>query len=175
MEIVIATTPGREMWVKDCMESVGRDCLVVSQGGKYSYELGKIKYVLEKTNIDRFLFLQDTVIIKDKKLLEICEQQPKSVIFTYPAGCYLGVYCRDTLMKTGIPEVNSKVDSVHYENAWIDQYRKNEPNIPVLFFVDDGEGVRNGIKEKYGRQNIVVGNQFYEKWKGDWGQRPLEG
>ena len=63
--IVVATTPGRENWLKQCLESIERPVMVLSD---FTFELGKIKWVFENTKIQRFMFLQDSVVIKNHKI-----------------------------------------------------------------------------------------------------------
>ena len=54
--IVIATTPGREQWLQQCLASIKHPVLVLSD---FTFELGKINWIFNNTKIERFMFLQD--------------------------------------------------------------------------------------------------------------------
>ena len=63
MITVVCTTPKREMWLKDCLKSIGdRPIMVLSD---YSYEVGKLDFLVKHTKLERFLLLQDSVVFKD--------------------------------------------------------------------------------------------------------------
>jgi hypothetical protein len=57
MITVVCTTPQREMWLKDCLESIGdRPIMVLSD---YSYEVCKLDFLVKHTKLERLLLLQD--------------------------------------------------------------------------------------------------------------------
>jgi hypothetical protein len=163
--VVVATTPGRSQWVNDCLASITLPSLVVSGFG---YELGKLKWVYDNTDIDKFVFLQDSVIIRDNELLlSLFDIEGSSCLFE-DYNClngYLGVYERSTLNTLEIPEVRNKREAVHYEHHWTWEYiqhcevfshpiSKNVTQIETLF--------------KHGRANQVTVTPLLEKWKGTW-------
>jgi hypothetical protein len=163
--IVIATAPGREAWVKDCLESIKAPAIVVSGPG---YELGKIKWIFDNTGLDRFIFLQDSVIIKNTELLmSIFDTEGSSCIMCAPRcfGSYMGLYEKQTLDKIDIPSITTKRDAVKYEIDWTQEYIKACGQIfhPVH--------LKHQVTEtlyRYGRENQVLVNILYEKWKGTW-------
>jgi hypothetical protein len=164
--IVIATSPGREMWVKDCLESIKSDVIVVSVNG---YELGKIKWVYENTNLDKFVFLQDSVVIRDEEaLLKLFEYDGSVCLMDVPnhMGSYLGIYERKILDKIEIPECKTKEQSILYEIEWTTKYREACDN----FYHPDPEIEHNIVETvfKHGRENLFYLNHIYEKWKGTW-------
>lgn len=165
--IVIATTPGRECWLAQCLKSVGdRPVMVLSD---YSFELGKIRWMYNNTNFQRWLLLHDSVVIKDQKVFDLLFSYPKSVaVSTCPVkfGMYLGVYHRDTLAKTGIPQPTSKIEAIHYERAWSNHYCSLE-DVPVLF-QDFTDQLSKGTQEVLGRVNLVLENEYLIKYKGTW-------
>ena len=168
-EIVISTSPGRSEWVKHCLESINVPCLVVSG---YGYELGKIKWVYENTNIDKFIFLQDSVVIRNNELLmSLFESEGSACLMCDPShmGSYLGLYERKILDRIDIPIISKKSESISNEIEWTKRYIEacDHFSHPVdlkhetIFTV-----MRNG------RENMLYVNDLYEKWKGDWGQIP---
>jgi hypothetical protein len=167
--IVIAAGPNREKWISQCVKSLGDlPYIVVSTDG---YELGKIRWVYENTNLDRWFLIHDSVLIKDTSLFDLAFSYPKSVaVSNCPTkfGMYLGIYQRETLSKVGIPHANSKEDAIRYEIEWSNKYCEEEGDVPTLFpdFVDHNH---NGIKDVFGRRNLVLENKYLIKYKGTWG------
>jgi hypothetical protein len=164
--VVISTSPGRENWVKEMLCSISRPVVVVSDFG---YELGKIKWVFENTNCDRFLFLQDSLVIRDESLFEqVFEAKGSSCIMDTPSclGSYMGVYERSVLSKIDIPVIHTKEDSIYFEIEWTQRYIElcESFSHPISIVHKELETVR-----KFGRENLLYVNQYYEKWKGDWG------
>ena len=169
--VMVATTPGREEWLAQCLKSFkGHPAIVLSDPN--TYELGKIKWMLDNTKVDRFLFLHDSVVIKDPKFFDIAFSYPKSAALSpdpVKFGMYMGVFHRDTLLKTGIPEVKTKEEAIYYEVQWCNKYCSLE-DVPVMFpgFTDY---TAKGTKEIFGRKNLVLENEYLIKYKGTWYSR----
>ena len=168
MIIVIATTPGREAWLRDCMASIERRSVLVLSD--FTFELGKIRHVLEHTDAERFMLLHDTCVVKDQRLFEMCEEFPMSVAFSscpVKFGMYLGVYTRATLEKLDIPQPVDKEEAIVYERTWNDAYSACEPDAPLLFDdFTDGHSTRTEVR--HGRVNLVLENDYLTKYKGTW-------
>lgn len=166
--VAIATSPGREHWVSNCLKSIGHiPYIVVSD---YGYELGKIQWMYDNTNFDRWLLLQDSVSIKDARFFDMAFSYPKSVaVSNCPVkfGMYLGVYCRETLDKVGIPTAFTKEDAIHYERHWSDEYCATEGDVPTMF-EDFKDQNATGIREMFGRDNLILENEYIIKYKGTW-------
>jgi len=166
---VIATAPGREHWVAQCLASLGgSDALVVSL--EAGFELGKLQWVYEKTTLDRWLFLQDSAEVLSKGFWGRLAEFPGSVaMLGDPSvyGSYMGVYERKTLDKMiGWPVVADKMSSIANEIMWTRDYSDRAGGVPVLFpELRDSEGVQ---RERFGRENLVLENDYFRKWKGTW-------
>jgi diaminopimelate epimerase len=147
------------------LSSLAVPAIVVSG---YGHELGKIKWVYENTDIDRFIFLQDSVVIRDNDLLmSLFDTEGSSCIMCGPRcfGSYLGLYERKTLDQLDIPVVNGKLESVRYEIEWTQEYinKCEKFSHPI--------NIEHQVIEtiyKHGRENQVSVNKLYEKWKGTW-------
>lgn len=167
--IVIGTTPGREQWLQQCMKSIQRPVLVLSD---FSFELGKIKWIFEQTNIERFMFLQDSVVIKNQQIFELLDRDKGSIAFSNDPGMfgmYLGIYERKTLEMIDIPQPKSKAESIAYELSWTESYCKAARNVR-LAFSDLGDTKSKRKEHLFGRENLVLENDFLIKYKGNWGQ-----
>ena len=171
--IVISTTPGRESWLRDCLESIKRPVIVISN---FNYELGKIKFIYENTNLSFFLLLQDSVIVKNDKFFDLMFEAAgmgSAAVTNDPHifGMYMGVYTRQTLAKTGIPNCNSKKEAIEYEISWHERYVNFEPTLPVVFpELNDSRAAKKELR--HGRLNLVLENDYLIKYKGNWGQKP---
>lgn len=175
IQVVIGTTPNREHWLSESLKAIGdRPVLVLSD---YTFELGKIEWLYQNTNIDRFLFMQDSVIVKNPEFFTLLDSSEGSVsINKDPSyyGCYLGVYERKILSKVQhFPKINKKSESIYNEIYWNLKYVQVAKSVTVLFpELSDANATRTEIK--YGRKNLVLENDYLIKYKGDWGQRNVD-
>jgi hypothetical protein len=168
--IVIATTPGRENWLSQCLASISQPVLVLSD---FSFELGKINWVFNNTKIERFMFLQDSVVVKDEKLFELLTHDKGSISLTNDPciyGMYMGVYEREILKQIEIPIPQNKAQSIAYELSWTDTYCRVAKNVRVAFTdLTDANSKRKQVL--FDRENLVLENDFLIKYKGNWGQQ----
>lgn len=167
--IVIATTPGRQDWLKQCLNSISKPVLVLSD---FTFELGKINWIFNNTKIDRFMFLQDSIIIKDERIFELLYEDKGSIALTNDPcmyGMYMGIYERKILEKINIPIPKSKAESIQYELTWTEAYCKAAGNVRLAFTdLSDSRAKRKEVV--FGRENLVLENDFLIKYKGNWGQ-----
>lgn len=167
--IVVASTPGRQDWLRQCLASISEPVLVLSD---FSFELGKINWIYNNTNIERFMFLQDSVIIKKQSIFELLYQDKGSIALTNDPGMYgmyMGVYEREVLSKIDIPIPQSKAEAINYELTWTEAYCKAARNVRVAFNdLTDSKAKRKEVV--FGRENLVLENDFLIKYKGNWGQ-----
>ena len=168
--VVVASTPGREHWLSDCLKSLGdREVLVLRQAG--TWELGKIQWLYENTALDRFLFLHDTVVVKDRSFIDEAFSHPGSVALTNDPGwfgMYMGVYTRETLSKVPLYSPVTQRDSIRAEVEWTRTYHEAEPSAHLLFSDFTDRHARGRKEERYGRVNLVLENQYLIKYKGTW-------
>jgi hypothetical protein len=169
--IVVGTTPGREHWLKDCIQSIHKELLILSD---YRYELGKIKWCAEHLT-NNFLFLQDSVILKETFWIDKLFAKNKSIaLFNDPAiyGTYMGIYEPLILKTMDIPIPKNKAEAVHFEIEWTKKYAEKAQNVEIAFpDVTDAKSTKKELR--YGRLNLVLENEYLIKYKGNWGQKPL--
>lgn len=167
--IVIGTTPSREMWLSDCLASIKRDVIVVSD---FNFELGKIDWMVRNTNFDKFLLLQDSVVVKDDSFFDKIFAFEGSVsINQCPSwyGSYMGIFERQPLIDSQYPLPKTKREAVLFEWQWTPKYCKAAGSVVVMFpeFRDQNA---TGIVMRHGRENLVLENEYLIKYKGNWGQ-----
>jgi len=171
---VIGSSPDRQGWLADCSASLGRSYIAVVN---YGFELNKIRWVMDNTKLDRFLFLQDSWQVKSPAFWDLLDQFEGSVALTrdpYFFGCYAGVYERHIIERVGVPSVKDKAHSILLEIDWHRRYVEVGGEPKVLFpELTDANATR--IVERHGRQNLVLENEFVVKWKGTWGADNLVG
>ena len=170
--IVIATTPNRYRWLANCLETLkGYDKYPLMVISDFNWELGKIRFVYENTNIDEFFLLHDSCEVKDPSLFDLVfeKHRGESVAFSdHPVvfGMYLGKYRREILEKMDIPIVRDKKGAIYWEEKFNIDYVQLDPATVLLF--DDFRHTTI-FEEKLGRKNMKVENEYLVKWKGTWG------
>ena len=137
------------------------------------YELGAFNVILSQTEVDEFLFLQDTFEWKKLDMIDAIMAYDGPVALGPAMFHYAGKWRREILDKMVIPTVDSKKVSVHYEHIFSSEYLRLETK--PLWVVDQHfhDGEHKGFVEAYGRKNMILENDWYRKLKADWGQRPL--
>lgn len=135
------------------------------------YELGAFRIVLDRSDLDEFLFFQDTFEVKDQGFINDVFADPRSVALGPTFFHYAGKWKRSVLEKMEIPVVRSKRESIHYEHTFSRQYWEIED--VWVFDPEFHDGVVSRYEERFGRQNMVLENQWYIKRKGNWGQIPV--
>ena len=167
MLIVIGSSPDRQEWLADCSASIKRDHIAVVNTG---YELGKIRWVMENTTADRFLFLQDSWLIKDEGFWNLLEAHSGSVAINsdpYYFGCYAGIYERSVIEKIGLPVTTDKQDAIRNEIDWHKAYVEIAGK-PTVLFPELTDNNATGTVEKHGRINLLLENEYIAKYKGTW-------
>lgn len=173
MLTVIGTSSGREDWAAEALASIPGEAIVVSVPG---YELGKLAWVAKNTTFERFLFLQDSVIVTPELYSMLADYEGSVALLADPVpfGCFLGVYERTTLQQVGIPTISSKREAVEAEIWWTKAYCEAAGNVPVLFpELSDRNATRHSIR--HGRENLVLENNFMAKFKGTWRHDQISG
>lgn len=165
--IIIATTKDRSRWAKQCYDSLKSykryPVIILDQ---YEYELGKIRWVFENTDLDEFLFLQDSVKIKDTYWIdEVFDHKGSVSLASRPFFMYLGKYTREALTQSGIPHVETKKDAVRYEHEWTNNYAQTSP-YKTMFDLSD----TNVFKKHFSRDNMIIENDHLIKYKHIWSE-----
>lgn len=136
------------------------------------YELGAIRTFLDETDVDEFVFLQDSFVVLDQSFLDLCFAHRGSVALGNAGFHYAWKFRRAILDGMTIPRTTTKAQSVHYEGMFARDYWERDPDT-LLLDPDFHDGLNVGFEERFGRTNMVLRNQWFEKRKADWGQRPL--
>jgi hypothetical protein len=132
------------------------------------WECGAIETVIRKTDIDEFVFLQDTMVIKNPMILDkmLNDFPNQSVAFGQYWWCYLGKFRRSVLEQIKMPKVLTKKQAMYQEVALIKSYLEVEKNVPYLFPDWGLDNPNNYTVEKFGRMNLVLENPYIIKYSG---------
>ena len=129
------------------------------------YEMLAINKGIE-WELDEFVVLHDTCIIKDYKLFDMFfYNSGRSVSISPNFLSYLGKFRLETLLNIAIPKVSTKAEAVSAEDKFLKEYISKEPKHLVLFpdFDDNFKWMT-----KHGRMNMVLENKYLIKYKGCW-------
>ncbi len=165
MHIIICSHPDNKEFLENLLFSL--------EGVKYpysvfmndkdnsGYELGVLKRAYEEIRDDLF-FLQDTCEIKNKEMFDYADNQPGGVAICDRFMSYLGKYKRDVLAQMVFPEVKDKEQSIHHEGEFNRRYIKLDKDFS---YFPQRLHDSNVFEEKFGRQNMILENDFIIKYK----------
>jgi hypothetical protein len=161
--IVIGTQPDRTEQLSNCLKSIDSEypVYVIDCDG---YEIAKIK--LASSLFDEFVFLQDTVEIKNNDLFKMCFDNPKSVsICNYPGlfGCYLGKYKSEIIKQLKTPDTLTKAQSVDLESYLGQLYSVFEQPVQLFAMKNTDHFI-----DKWGHKVMVIENEYLIKYKSCW-------
>lgn len=167
---VVGTNHGRDHWLNDFVSSISKDIplVVVKQPG---YEVGHIKWVYENTDIDRFIYFQDSFEIVDNELLLYLLKETDGSMCLMCGGwhpqSYTALFERKTLdLLDEIPFANNKAEAMGYEDKFIEMYRQK---VEKMVCYPLNQNISMGVY-RHGRENMLYSNELYKKYKGNWGQ-----
>lgn len=175
--IVIGSSLTRkETWLADLLASMKGCAYPYKVFYLDTFELSVIQMALATTNFDEFLFLPDSTVIQDLSFFDMVFQGTEGMsvsVFNEPClgAMYMMKYRRKILETMPIPVVPNKKMAVFWEVVFNEFYVGLESQIKVLFpEVKHSET----FMEKHGRLNMVMGNKYLLRFKGSWGQTPLD-
>jgi hypothetical protein len=159
--IVITTHKSTELFYIDAMLSL-RGCkypiaIAYNTDEDNQYENKGLKMGMDL--FEDFVFLHDTVVIKDLSLFDRLFEYKGIVSISPRFLSYLGKFNSEILKQKNIPEVKTKRDAYETE-MWL---RRAFPTAPCFdrTFVDGN----HRFEEIHGRMNMVLENNYLRKMK----------
>lgn len=155
-EVVVGTYAGSP-WLTGCLASLGRPAAVYEST---DYEIGVLRQAVQRH--ERFLFLQDSVRVLDPGFWEAVGTEPTWLCGRPPM--YLGIYDAAALgpLLAEFPATVDKETAIACEGL----LHERLPMPCVWPDVVDRNALRQ--EHKHGRNNLVLGNALFEKFKGTW-------
>ncbi len=113
--------------------------------------------------------MQDSVVVSPALYGLLSDFRGSVALLSDPCvfGSYLGVYERDILVKVGFSKICSKREAVEAEISWTSRYIELAGDVPVLFPELRDSRAGEPVKH-FGRENLVLQNEYMTKWKGTW-------
>lgn len=161
--IVIGTNPEHIDWLQDCLKSIAatdkrhHPIVIHDTGG---YEPAALR---TGTNLfERFLFLHDTCTILSPAFWDIIDTTVGPAWLAGYPPMQLGIHESAQLRPLLPDHAVDKYESINCEITWprILNYSTIWPDIV------DANALRREIK--HDRDNLVLGNTYFEKHKGTW-------
>jgi len=180
--IIVATCKKYRPWLKSFLESYDSKYPLLVVNNDYGTNQYDARALIEgiKGNYDEFLVLHDTMLIKDNTLFDIVFEgySGKSVCMIPENTMFMFKYCKKDIeglspdVIKDLFSVTSKWEAVLQERKFSDAY-KAICN-PMMLFPGLDKG-NNNPKEYYmGRDNMVIENKYFKKFKGSWDMLTLE-
>lgn len=157
LPVVIGSHPDSP-WLTECLEAVQatttREVVVHADGG---YEPAAL--LTGCSRFDRFIFLQDSVTILSPQFWDVVDGYQTAWLSGWPP-MFLGVHT------AGIAEhLTGSVDKA--EAIRLEAHLPTVLDYPTIWpNVTDRTALRREVK--HGRENLVLGNELWEKHKGTW-------
>ena len=161
--IVITTHESTEPFLLDCIKSL-KNCtypITIIYNTNENNEYESIGLKVGMNLYDEFIYLHDTVVIKDLALFDLLFAQPGMFSISPKFLMYLGKYDSKILKNTTLPHVHNKLEAIKME-FWL-----QETFICPCFdatFIDGN----HTFEEKYGKTRMVLENKYIKKYKSCW-------
>lgn len=156
LPVVVGSHPDSP-WIDDCLTSIlattDRQVIVHSNGG---YEPAALR--TGAALFDRFVYLQDSVTILSPTFWDAIGDAP--CWFAGNPPMFLGIH--DSTITALLPRSASKKEAIALESEL--PGRLDYPTVWPT--VTDRTALRREFK--HGRDNLVLGNEHFLKWKGTW-------
>lgn len=130
-----------------------------------------VRKMFEATNYDELLFLNESMVVKDNAIWDICFQKHKnkSVMLGERYLMFFGKFRRVMVNKLTFPDVRSKYDDVILgEGQWCRQYMELNDHVEIQPLADGDR-----FEMKHGRKNMVLENQYFIKYKATYNMETL--
>jgi len=169
--IAIFHPRGISLWLNDLLNSIDTDYPLLITNHK-SYQIDALKQTFDKTDYDEIFFLNETMIVKDNSVWDIVfkDYYGVTVTFNNRFEMFLAKYLREHIYKTVFPEVSSRREDIIYgEDHWNLKYMASDPNYVIIDeMIDPNPDIDSNHEYKYGRDNLVLENRYFKKWKHNW-------
>lgn len=157
-------------FLQACLNSIPSNlsCIVVRNDG---YECGCLSHVQEHYQGEEFLFLQDSVVVKDPSwIYRIFEDRGNAWGLADETGwgsMFMAKYRMEHFRKLILPETKTKMDAVVAEMAVPHAYALLDETCKTLW---PEFRLENSRPERiHDREVMVYENEFLIKYKGTWG------
>lgn len=166
--IVITTHYKTQAFLLDLLVSL-KDCkypILIAYNTDEDNRFEKRGLELGMQVFDEFIYLHDTVVIKDLELFEVLFSLKGCFSISPRFLMYLGKYDSSFLKTLTFPKVSTKLEAVRMEQ-WL------EHNIPCPHLDSKFIDGNHTFEIKHGRHNMVLENKYLKKYKGTWSMEQI--
>jgi len=139
------------------------------------WETAAIRYINRVVHPDQFVYLHDSIEIKNDTIFDLCfdpQLDNQSVYFFHRFTSYAGKFRREALSKIYIPLcltkaeacINEDKDATPQYESFMREYWK----IEKTYWLFPGLNDTGVFEHKFGRKNMIIENEYLRKYKGTW-------
>jgi hypothetical protein len=163
--IVILHARGENKWLQPLLDSIQTHYpIIVTNHDPEIWCMGAIKQVFENTNFDEILILNESMIVKNNLIWELCfsDNKGKPCMLAENYLMFLGKFNRNI---PPIPTVKNKREDVLLgEGSWCIEYKDLNPDYVAIQPLKDTQV----FTEIHGQKRMVLENDYFIKYKGTW-------
>lgn len=159
-------------WLADLLNSIVTEYPIIISNHN-GWVMDAVRLAFENTPFDEIFFLNESMIVKDNAIWDIVFKQyeGRSVAVGDKFLMHLGKYRREIAEKTTYPTIKNKMDEVTLgEFGWTREYMALDPDYVSVQPITDTFEV---FEEKHGRNNLILENNYFVKWKNCWSMEQI--
>ena len=138
----------------------------------WGWQIDGFRKVWEDTDYDEIFFLNETMIVKNNSIWKILfyDHMDETVAMADKFQMYLAKYQRIYVEEVPFPKVSTRrEDVIRGEDEWNHAYMETCPDWIYLDpMADVNPDLPENFEYKFGRQNMVIENKYFKKWKHQW-------
>lgn len=173
--IVIIHHRANSVWLQDCLNSIQTDYPVILSNHE-GWVMEGFKKMWQTTAYEELFFMNESMVCKDNTIWDIVfhEYGGKSVMMSERYLMFFGKFRRQMINQLVFPEVHNKLEDVILgEGQWCQQYWELNDHIEIQPLADGDTTNPDNFEEKYGRNNLVLENQYFKKYKATYNMETL--
>jgi len=163
--ILILHHKGSKGWLEPLLDSIDTNYPIIVSNHT-GYCMNGIEKFYKENNYDEVCILNESMIVKDNDIWRLIfeEHSGKSVMLGVDYSMFIGKYLTEYILP--FPDVKTKRDDVLLgEDQWCRGYSR----LPIEHIqIDPLHDTYQVFEEKNGRNNMILENTYFKKWKGHW-------
>jgi hypothetical protein len=163
---------GNPVWLPEILDSI-RTTYPIMITNHEGYQIDGLRKAFEQSPFEEIFFIQESMVVKDNSVWDLIFKGTEgySVTFNNDFQMFLAKYQRRIVNKIPFPTVTSRRQDIQEgEGYWNFLYRDYCPQNTILLdpMIDPNPDIWEHHEWKHDRDNIVVENSYFKKWKSVW-------
>lgn len=177
--IIVPTCKKFKPWLDNFMKTINTEypiIIVYNTKENNMYDVLGVTTAID-LGIEEFFVMHDTMEVKDNSLFDILFKEHKGkTVFLNPVGqMFLNKYVLKDILESGVDykrlyTVKNKLNAVHAESGFNGSLKQKIK--PIILFPNFVDGPKR--EQKFGRNNMVIENQYLKKYKGTYSLAGIE-